>query len=476
MPPTYAPAEHKPHRVLIAGESVLQQLIAAQWESSEIQELLTRARLRFGNALCSCRPGQQLKLQIRTRASKSHLAVWPEEGPLHDTECLFFRDELAHRAASQSDEPHAANRAEPASSPAADASQKPAAAPDYAQPQQRTRIGLYRPGVERRPGEQVLSIRAIANRLWWSASLCRWHPSWTRDWGRVRYELFKAAATYELDGQPAETALFVPRVFREEIRDTAERNWDAFVRSMMLSQSPRILVGQVRGLVQERDGQPGRLLLRHLRKPIGLHRACHDFLLRECRSAIANSVVGADDGQHRPELIAVLSVESSTRGGVWARSGWLIAVHPSTYIPAPNQDALHLVDALVAGGHAFEHLPSETQSSHRLAPDWLVRHVRDPHGVPVARAALEVMDPGSSPAYVDARAAIAVRLQQQGIPTWSWKPAGSRTARQVPPLPPNDRIGVEAARAQLQQIREAPEVEYRYGPFTSLFPVQRKAA
>lgn len=431
-----------------------------------MQQLLAQARHRFGNALCCCRPAQ-LKLQIRTRAGKSHLAVWPEQGALHDSECAFFRDELLEQAGV---------------APRPPASPPPG--PDTKAPQ-RIRLFMPVPGEQSPEGAQVVTVRTLAYLLWEAASLCRWHPTWTRDWGRTRYQLFKAAEGYEINGRPAERVLFIPRVFRAEAAAGLNRERDEFVRDMSTTGNgqPRFVIGQVRAFIPERDGQPGRVLLRHLRHPIGLHRACHDFISRECRNVLSNSSLaarqdegGQDPGPRRPDVVGIFSVESNSRAGVWARAGWLLPVHGGTYLPAPNHDAVLLIDALVSAGHTFQYVMSERQPSLRHASDWLVRHVLDPQGVAVARAALEILDPGSSQQFVQARAVIAQRMAEQGIPTWTWVPNGTSGARQVPPLPPSDQMPQQIAHRVLQALEQSTHAEYRYGPLRELFNVERKTA
>jgi len=466
MSPTQSPSDVYPHSVLIAGVRVSHERLVLHWQAQELQALLNRARSHYSYALCGCRPAEQLRLQIRTRDGKSHLAVWPEEGPKHDVRCIFFRDAMAATALEQGEESPATAAPVPAGGVEAQA-----LLPPYAQEVQRTRVRLIRPGQERIPGEQGLSVRSLAYRLWEAASLCRWHPSWTRDWGRVRYQLRQAAERFTLDGQPAENLLFMPRVYRPEIQDKVDREWDSFLRELQgAPDTPHILVAPVRGFVEASQDKPGALRLRHLRHPIGLFPACHDFLMRECRSALSNSRIGAAPAyaDSRPELVAILSVEASRRGGVWARSGWLMGVHQATYIPAGNADSIRLIDALVGDGHVFEHLLSEVQSSQRYASEWLLRHVRDPHGVPVARAALEVLSPGSSAQFLQARASIANRMQEQGMPTWTWMPTGYQVP--VPPLPPLDTSTPAQTQAALAAIRANPTAEYRYGALAKLFP------
>ncbi|NUO72309.1 MAG: DUF1173 family protein [Frateuria sp.] len=451
--------------VLIAGTRVSQDQLRDQWETPDLQQLLVQARQQFGNALCCCRPAQ-LKLQIRMRAGKSHLAVWPEQGALHDSECAFFRDELLEQAAVAPQTPAS-----------------PPPGPDTIAPQ-RIRLFMPRPGEQPPEGAQMVSVRALAYLLWEAASLCRWHPTWTRDWGRTRYQLLKAAEGYEINGRPGERVLFVPRVFRSEAAAALNREWEDFVREMMTASDgqQRVIIGQVRSFIPERDGQPGRVMLRHLRRPIGLHRACHDFISRECRNVLSNtSLAAADDrlnqpGPRRPDVVGIFSVEANSRAGVWARAGWLLPVHGGTYLPAANHDAVLLIDALVNARHAFQYLLSERQPSQRHASDWLVRHVLDPQGNPVARAALEILDPGSSQQFLQARAAIAHRMALQGIPTWTWVPRGTSGERQLPPLPPSDQLPQQIAHQALRALEQSPHAEYRYGPLRQLFNVRKTAA
>jgi hypothetical protein len=78
-----------------AGERLPQSMLRPhQWCSPEVQRVLFAARQRFGQALCTC-GRQPLKLQIRLRDDKCHLAVWPGELGAHHRDCLFFRQPLA---------------------------------------------------------------------------------------------------------------------------------------------------------------------------------------------------------------------------------------------------------------------------------------------------------------------------------------------------------------------------------------------
>lgn len=455
------PVGHLALSVIAGGERVLQSKLRRGWEEPEVQQLLLAARQRYGNVVCNCRP-KQLKLQIRLRDGKFHLAVWPHEGAAHDSECMFFRDELAERRDS----------APAAATPLPPAHGAPA----------RIRLALAGTG-HAHLGDLPVSVRGLAHRLWEAASLCRWHPTWTRDWGRTRYQLLQAAAVFSINGLPAEQVLFIPRAYRNSKQGELNAEWDAFVRGLVTDAQrlPRLLIAPVRHLALSVDAKPPVALLRHLRAPIGLTSACAEFLSRDCRNAISNSRVSdhrQQDGNSpgAPELVGFFSVEGSSRGGVWARAGWLMPVHPVSYIPAASRDIVQLVDELLAGRYAFQHLLSEQAPSRRSGPDWLVRHVLDPDGRPVSRAALEILNRGCSAEFAAARADVCRRLGAEGVPTWTWSPNGSRSQRTVPPLPPGDHAPVDASARTLQQIATSPNADYGYGPSLKFSIAERKTA
>jgi hypothetical protein len=456
--------QYAQHSVLAAGERVSQAQLRDGWDSPPVQRTLFAARQRFGYALCECRP-EPLKLQIRLRDGKCHLAVWPQERPAHDCECIFFRDDVADRASAMGGP--RANLKLPAEPEQADGPV----------PHTRQRIALW-VGREARSDTHVcpVTVKSLGQCLWEAASLCRWHPGWSRDWGRTRYQLHKAALEFTLNGVPLEELLFVPRPFREGRASALNEEWDAFARSLIAqpNRAPRLLIAPVRRIVDPNDQRGAAVFLRHLLGPIGVAPACFDFVSRDCRTALANSRLGAAQrvrepngapgtGGRCPELVGFFLVEGNSRAAVCARAGWLMAVHPSTYIPAPSSNVVMLIDSLVRGGYAFQHLVSPAPPGRRTEPDWLVRHVRGPDGARVARAALEVLAPSVSPQYLAARRALAARMAQQDIPTWVWTPSGPPGERRVPQLPPADGVPSLQAARTLQQILDSTDVDYGYG-------------
>jgi hypothetical protein len=122
------------------------------------------------------------------------------------------------------------------------------------------------------------------------------------------------------------------------------------------------------------------------------------------------------------------------------------------------------VDALLDNGHAFQRILTDVQPMKKVAPDWLVRHVVGPNGQTVARAALDVLDRGSSPEYLHTRHAMAASLAAKGVPTWTWVPGGSWAERRVPALPPRDDQAADEAQQRLQEISTCADADYQFGP------------
>lgn len=458
-------------KIRLAGELFDGKRLRDSREDDAFQRAMGAARTRFGHALCECRR-HALKLQIRLREGRYHLAVWPEEGHLHDSSCVFFRDEddFRHRSALPRH-----NNAEPLTS----------AAPSRQEEKLTPLQSLDRAGRTETPtplrrisADRNMPLHPLLNMLWTEASLCRWHPTWNRDWGRTRYQLLEAAAGIEFNGAPLSDRFYAPRPYRESMRDAINSEFERFIGTLARANDEAlksgIIVAPVRQFVELASGQTN-VLLRHMNTPIGLDPQVYEFLLRTCRNAMrrvdanhgAREILG--EGQdsaakmRHPEVVAILLVRPSTRLGLWAKAAWLMQVHPQRFIPANNQDEVALVNALADRDYQFSRLLNDAEQ-RKERPEWVVRHVADPMGKIVPRVALEIMNHGSSPEYLAARGDLVDRLAQDGIPTWTWTPVGSRLAQAVPPLPPLEQEDPSKTAALLQEVtRNRPLVHYAYG-------------
>jgi hypothetical protein len=440
--------------------------------TERFQAALDAARNKFGHALCLCRP-TPLKLQIRLRDAKYHLAVWPEQGPMHDSDCVFFREEqsgpvgeIKSRIVKNDDGTESIHLTF-----ALDRSTQ-------------AHIPRPQPGAIPKASNQAHSdhipLRGLLNLLWFEASLTRWHPTWKRDWGRTRYELLQAANRIKVDSVALGERLFVPRPFRDAMKDDINREWDRFCSGLKQGNGTTIkgglLIAPARQLTEHTNHEGIRrsatLQLRHMITPIGMSEATYAFLSAQCKPAVRRIQLNAQKQEPpppnwvqlpQPEIIAILHVEAGARGGIWARAAWLMSVHPRVFIPAGNLDDILLIDALMRDGHQFSRLLSMHQPMARSEPEWIARHVYDPNGVPVPRVALEILSNGAMPDFLARRRALANELASRGIPLWRWTPSGRQVERTAPPIPPNELTPKEAALAALQAIAGSPGVTYSYG-------------
>jgi hypothetical protein len=196
---TTHPQQAKLTAAVVAAGERLQDVLRVSWEETDIQRTLQAARVRYGHALCTCRR-EPLKLQISLRDAKYHLAVWPREGASHDSECSFLPRCGRRPGLSCGQPPQRGDRTVPGSTPTS-----------------RDRVFLALSGsvAPASPRAKVVSVRALAHRLREAASLCRWHASWIRDWGRTRYQILHAASEFAINDRNAEDVLFMPRAFRK---------------------------------------------------------------------------------------------------------------------------------------------------------------------------------------------------------------------------------------------------------------------
>lgn len=454
--------------ILIAGEFFDLARLGNPSQILAFQHALDDARKRYGHALCKCR-GSPLKLQVRLREGKYHLAVWPEEGHLHDSNCMFFRDigqapvPVETRGGLQIADGTKGIELSfsffRTTHPGASGSQQPRIEPTSARNEQ----------------PDQLNLRTLLNVLWAEASLNRWHPKWNRDWGRARYELAQAADRISVHGEPLSRHMFIPRPYRETARDELNRELERFVAALAVPTGGQVksglLIAPLRRIT-DLEGGSKALHMRHLHKPIGINAAVFDFLNRNCRTPLRRVLQASEPAAPRPagwvevrqpETIAFLHVETTSRGGLWARSAWIMPTHPTVFIPANNTDEILLIDALIQGHYQFSRNLFAEQASLRTAPDWILRHVLDPDGRPVPRAALDILPKGAAPEYVRARSALADALAGQGVPRWAWTPAGKQVDRRVPPLPPLDDGDQVNAKVTLGRLRAHLDVSYAYG-------------
>lgn len=466
-------------RILVAGHVFDVDAIKSREES--FLSVLAQAKSRYGNALCLCR-AQPRNLQIKNVRGKHHLALWPGDGPQHDTSCVFFRDDsevapAPPRQAATGQE-LAGNRSH-AFNFVLDRD------PQLGRHGQRTG-GLVKPDAPREP---VSSLQVILNTLWDEADLTRWHPKWQRDWGRTRYQILEASKSLMMNNVPLASRLFVPRRFREDERHALNAEFDNFKKLLERRPESATRSAVIIAPVRKMDTLPNGIItlyLRHLREGISIPAPVADYIGNNCRAAyrrawiVAPQMAALADVERRkaegtqrndglrpsrtyPEVMSIVHVELSEKGWLWARAAWMMMVHPGSSIPASSPLEVKLVDTLIERGYQFQRQLSADTPTNRKIPDWILRHVYDPNGKGVPRAHLQILSNGAEQKLLAARALLADSMASKGMPTWTWVPRSSADEAEVPPLPPLDTEPQEAAEVMIRQLHASNNLQYAYG-------------
>lgn len=440
MKPTNTHAPFMP-AILVGGQSFQQADWALRWQNQDCQQAAANARTRHGHAVCLCRGPRELKLQIRQRDGTYHLAVWPNEGRAHDPRCAYFRDDLSDRPApTRADEP-TANR-------------------------------HHNPRPQNAPKARLVDM---AQDLWKEGQLCVWHPSWSRDWSRVRYQLLIAARTLRGDEHQAEDPLarrhpglqiYVPRPFSAGWRGTINSEWQRFREACTTrssNDSTYVVVAPVREAMfgGQIEGEAMVIHLRHMNTRFVLDRTAYGeaFMNRMSRVAMLELRTGTG-GQGDREVIAFLILKGGRTKDAKVFRACFALVHKHTWVPANSPAELRVIDAMSTQGYAYEHIPQwATGRGARNRPDLLVRHVLAIDGRPVARAAIDVLSETTTPDVLKARDQLRTDMALRGIPTWTW--TASKHGGSVPPLPHHDTASLAQLTAWQASIRARGDLEYR---------------
>lgn len=458
--------------VLIGGDAFDQETITQPRENHLLQSALMSARNKFGHALCQCRrPG--LKLQIRLRDGRNFLAVWPNEGPLHAPDCIFFRDPLSESPEVARRHNSKAPAARPVASQESTSEQnqapKPAAtavaAP--AKPLQKEKPALT-PAVGFAGSESnTLQLRPLLSLLWEVSSMCDWHPGWQRDWGRARYELVKAAQTIELGGRALNESLYIPRPFRPNIKHELDSEWNRFFQELPYAPDHTgIVIAPVR-MMEGGVDSPLIFHLRHMKAVMHFTERSEQFLKGYCERAI-QFLEKRQRGAQTPEVIGIFLV-TNKQGQMLCRMSWIMPVHTKTYVPVMSQMDAWLLDDLLEKGYTFRRLLRDVpKGTRKFTSEWLLRYVAGPDGRATARAGLEIAGTQDSSERIRQTDAWAMDLQRNGVPVWTWKPSVNKGRPPIAPLPPKSDLSRVEIEEALGRISVDPAVDYRFGRTTKL--------
>ena len=304
--------------------------------------LFGRARGEVGYAICLCRTDQQVRLVIRCRNGRYHLATWPAGGQQHAPGCTWYRSSSSvsgrgayAEAITTSDEGTAIRLSTPLIVRGATATPAEVAASAPA-------------GADEATSHRSMGPLALLHYLWEQAQLNVWHPDQQRSWSSCRTLLAEQAEDCRVNRLPLTDTLWIVPPFQREAADHVAAAWDRFLARLARTARTRrrgLVLGEVREVEPTDYGV--RVKLRHQRAAL----FATEQLVRQAHRSYPN-VFSELAGQPDRRQVVLCVVERS-RAGYPLIVDLAAMLTTTTYLPADSDYEARLADALVAAKREF---------------------------------------------------------------------------------------------------------------------------
>ncbi|MFI6029443.1 DUF1173 family protein [Amycolatopsis magusensis] len=323
--------------------------------------LFGRARSEVGHAVCLCRTDQVVRLVIRCRAERYHLANWPAGGQQHAPGCPWYRSPSLMSGRSAYDEAITSGNegisirlstpltvrgatAAPADVPAA-----PAAAAGSVSTARRS-----------------MGLLALLHFLWESAQLNVWHPrEGRRSWRGCRALLDEQARDCRVNRLDLADALWVVPAFQREQAEQINAAWERYVGRLTNSRRVRrrgLVLGELRAVEPTDYGV--RIRLAQQRAPLFASAQLMDRARRSYPSAFSEQATQAGRRQ------VVLCLVERSRRGYPTVVDLAAMLTTGSYLPADSSHEAKMADALTAAERAF-HKPLHYDGTE-VFPDFVL--------------------------------------------------------------------------------------------------------
>ncbi|MFE3455969.1 DUF1173 family protein [Nocardiopsis aegyptia] len=314
-----------------------------------------RAETRHGLCLCST---PALRLVIRQRKGRYHLAVWPGEGPDHQAQCPFHAPARPEHSGRTSYTDQAISHTTTGTCIRLEhALATRGASTETATPGKRsgTREGRSR----RRVG-----LLGMLHYLWESTGLTYWQPGPARSWAHCHRRVKISTATTVLNRLPLQEVLHTVAPFT---REQADHNEAAFAAWREPLQGRRgLLLGEIKHISPTQYGV--KIALRHLRHPLFARQQLIDRSRRSYRSAFTE-YPGA-------RQVALALVEQTSRGNLVVQDLAVMLTNHS-YLPADSTHEVVMADHLISARRPF-YKPVRYDHTAAVLPDFVLTDT-DPH-------------------------------------------------------------------------------------------------
>lgn len=325
--------------VLVKGQYV--SAVQARYCPEKFQNSFQNAR-HTADVYCLC-VESRLRLLVKSRAGKLHLAAWPDQAHLHSQACPFYTPDTKSTKAQTA-------------TPESMDSQKPR--------------GNVAPGGDDEGSEDV-RLWLVLHELWAKSSMNRWVPSWRRDWALARLHLLRAAKEISVGGTTLGSKLYLPQTFSAVRRDEINREWKTFASPLLKAPRGSAMTesGYVLGVVAEvqKDSRGYWIRLQHHRESFFVSIQMWLNLSKLSRrgwSEISNGSVP------KGRVIALLRVEAMANLHFAAADCVLMRVSEK-YLPA-NLDFEDVIVRLLLDSQRSFYRPVSFEQSHGVLANYVL--------------------------------------------------------------------------------------------------------
>ncbi|MDT7783022.1 MAG: hypothetical protein QOF58_1441 [Pseudonocardiales bacterium] len=303
--------------------------------------LFARARSEVGHAICLCRNDKVVRLVIRCRSGRYHLANWPAEGHQHAPGCPWFRSHssISGRSAyadAITTTEHGTSIRLSAPLTVRGASASPSAKPAAA-------------GKATGTSRRALGPLGLLHHLWENAQLNIWHPQHERrTWRTCQALLDEQVRDCEINKMPLTEALWIVPAFRPEHAERINAGWDRFLARLTTTGRTRhrgLVLGELRDATSTKYSV--RLSLRHQKAPL----YATPQLMNQVRRSYPAVFSEQTRQSSRPQL--VLCVVELSPGGYATVVEMAAMLTTKSYLPVDSSHEAEMADALVAARRAF---------------------------------------------------------------------------------------------------------------------------
>ncbi|WP_019632534.1 DUF1173 family protein [Actinomadura atramentaria] len=331
-----------PGRVRIADQVV--DLAAVRTNPGNYARLLARARAEVGYAYCLCR-NPELKLVIRTRSERYHLAGWPETGDQHAVGCFFHKPEgsLSGRSLYT------------ATAITEDANGVTIRLTHPLDTDLRQPRGVALPHGGEAASAQSTAFRTVGllgllHWLWEQTQLNQWHPRWRRTWYTCHARLAHIAADCAVNGLELTERLYVVPPYRPDTAPAAAQRFQRFSEQLGRRgevERRGLILGEIKETAPTRYGT--RYRLRHHRGALFSTAALTERVTRAYPAAFSAIASAAPDTMRR---IALCVVERTAKGNLTI-TDMAVMLTNRAYLPADSSHEITMADHLIDAGRAF---------------------------------------------------------------------------------------------------------------------------